>query len=61
MKCKFFVLIGILSLLLAVFATRPAQAQTFQTLYTFTGNPDAAGPWNAPLLDVNGTLYGTTG
>ena len=61
MKCKFFVLIGILCLLLAVFATRSAQAQTSETLYTFTGNPDGAGPWNAPLLDVNGTLYGATG
>lgn len=60
MKCKFFVLIGILCLLLAVFATRSAQAQTFQTLYTFTGYPDGANPWNDLLLDVNGTLHGTT-
>ena len=46
---------------LAVFTTRPAQAQTFETLYTFTGvSPDGANPWNDLLLDVNGTLYGTT-
>jgi len=61
MKGKFFLLIGILCLLLAVFATRSAQAQTFQTLYTFTGiSPDGADPWNDLLLDLNGTLYGTT-
>jgi len=46
---------------LAVFTTRPAQAQTFETLYTFGVSPDGANPYNAPLLDVNGTLYGTTG
>jgi len=61
MKCKCFVLSGLLCLLFAVFATRPAQAQNFQTLYTFTGiSPDGANPWNDPLLKLNGTLYGTT-
>jgi len=45
---------------LAVFAIKPAQAQTFETLYTFTGPPDGENPWNDLLLDVNGTLYGTT-
>jgi len=60
MKCRFFVLIGIVCLFLAVFATRTAQAQTFQTLYSFTGTPDGAYVWNDLLLDVNGTLYGTT-
>jgi len=60
MKCRFFVLIGIVCLFLAVFATRPAQAQSFKTLYTFTGYPDGANPYNDNLLDVNGTLYGTT-
>jgi len=44
-----------------VFATNSAQAQTFKTLYTFTGiSSDGALPWNSPLLDVNGTLYGAT-
>jgi len=47
-------------LFLAVFTSRPAQAQTFETLYTFTGLPDGSNPWNDLLLDVNGTLYGTT-
>ena len=32
---------------------------TFKTLHTFTGSPDGAEP-AAPLLNVNGTLYGTT-
>jgi uncharacterized repeat protein (TIGR03803 family) len=60
MKCKFFVLIGLVCFLMAVFATRPAQAQNFQTLYSFTGYPDGANNWNDLLLDVNGILYGTT-
>jgi uncharacterized repeat protein (TIGR03803 family) len=36
-----------------------AHAQTFNVLYSFTGDNDA---WHAaaPLLDVNGNLYGTT-
>ncbi|MGA2338202.1 MAG: choice-of-anchor tandem repeat GloVer-containing protein [Terriglobales bacterium] len=39
-----------------------APPPTFQTLHTFTGvSPDGANPFNSPLLDVNGTLYGTTG
>jgi len=38
-----------------------APPPTFQTLHTFTGIPsDGANPWNDLLLDVNGTLYGTT-
>ncbi|MGB8910444.1 MAG: choice-of-anchor tandem repeat GloVer-containing protein, partial [Candidatus Cybelea sp.] len=32
---------------------------TFKTLYTFTDSPDGAEP-AAPLLNVKGTLYGTT-
>lgn len=30
-----------------------------QVLHSFSGKPDGVGPW-AALLDVNGTLYGTT-
>jgi uncharacterized repeat protein (TIGR03803 family) len=60
MKCKFFALTGLVCLLLTVVATNSAQAQNFQTLYSFTGMPDGANPWNDPLLNVNGTLYGTT-
>jgi uncharacterized repeat protein (TIGR03803 family) len=29
-------------------------------LYSFTGRPDGAGPFAAPLLDAAGNLYGTT-
>jgi uncharacterized repeat protein (TIGR03803 family) len=49
----------VILLVLASFTARPAQAQNFQVLYTFTGTPDGANPFNAPLLDVFGTLYGT--
>jgi uncharacterized repeat protein (TIGR03803 family) len=31
----------------------------FRTVYAFQGNPDGANP-SAALIDVNGTLYGTT-
>jgi uncharacterized repeat protein (TIGR03803 family) len=37
-----------------------ANAQTFTTLYSFTGSPDGSGPGQENLLNVNGTLYGTT-
>jgi len=46
-------------LALAGFA-KPVQAQSFSVLYTFTGTPDGSVPAQANLLDVNGTLYGTT-
>jgi len=38
-----------------------ASAQTFTTLYSFTGTPDGANPFQSNLLDLNGTFYGTTG
>jgi uncharacterized repeat protein (TIGR03803 family) len=37
----------------------PAQAVTFQTLYTFTGSDDGGGPTGG-LLFENGMLYGAT-
>src|SRR5438309_1799078 len=39
-----------------------ADAATFEekVLYSFTGGTDGAAP-HASLIDVNGTLYGTTG
>lgn len=56
-------LIGALALSVVLglggFATS-AQAQSFSVLYTFTGTPDGSGPSQANLLDVNGSLYGTT-
>jgi uncharacterized repeat protein (TIGR03803 family) len=45
---------------LAVVAAPSAKAQTFTPLYTFTGSPDGAQPFQANLLEVNGTFYGTT-
>jgi uncharacterized repeat protein (TIGR03803 family) len=41
-----------------VFSISPSGSES--VLYRFTGNPDGANPGSAPLLDVNGTLYGTT-
>jgi len=38
-----------------------AQAQTLSTIHTFTGTPDGATPFQSDLLDIGGTLYGTTG
>jgi uncharacterized repeat protein (TIGR03803 family) len=52
-----FALAGVLAL--AGFCTS-MQAQSFSVLYTFTGTPDGSEPGQANLLDVNGTLYGTT-
>ena len=37
-----------------------AHSQTFDTLYSFTGTPDGSGIGQSNLLDINGTLYGTT-
>jgi uncharacterized repeat protein (TIGR03803 family) len=39
-------------------ATVPAWGQTFKVLHTFTGSPDGMQPTS--LLEMNGTLYGTT-
>jgi uncharacterized repeat protein (TIGR03803 family) len=44
---------------LALVATPSAHAQTFTTLYTFTGASDGAPPVSTPLL-YNGNIYGTT-
>jgi uncharacterized repeat protein (TIGR03803 family) len=37
-----------------------AQAQTFTTLYTFTGPPDGAWPYGGVIRDSAGSLYGVT-
>jgi uncharacterized repeat protein (TIGR03803 family) len=39
-------------------ATRSAQAQTFTTLYNFTGPPDAKNPAGGLVQDAAGNLYG---
>jgi len=51
----------ILTVLLALLATCPAQAQTFTVLHAFTGVPDGRGPDSSLALDATGNLYGTTG
>jgi uncharacterized repeat protein (TIGR03803 family) len=40
--------------------TQSAQAQTFTTLYNFTGSPDGASPYTFLIRDKAGNLYGTT-
>src|SRR5260370_16995222 len=35
-------------------------AQTFKTLYSFAGGSDGSQPSLGPLINVDGTLYGTT-
>jgi uncharacterized repeat protein (TIGR03803 family) len=51
-----FMLVGIVSLTLGGGAAR---AENFSLLHTFTGNPDGDTP-EAALINVRGTLYGTT-
>jgi uncharacterized repeat protein (TIGR03803 family) len=46
--------------LLPILAPWPAQAQTFHTLYSFTGGPDGGYPYAGLLRDKAGNLYGTT-
>jgi uncharacterized repeat protein (TIGR03803 family) len=46
---------------LTMFAAPSAQAQTFKSLYSFTGSPDGATPYGGVIIkDKSGTLYGTT-
>jgi uncharacterized repeat protein (TIGR03803 family) len=47
-------------LVLGAVAARPAQAQTFTTLYSFGGGSDGAYPYSAVIQDTAGNLYGTT-
>jgi len=47
-------------LIFAGVVARPAQAQTFTTLYNFTGGSHGVGPFAGVVLDSAGNLYGTT-
>jgi uncharacterized repeat protein (TIGR03803 family) len=44
----------------AAVATPPAEAQTFNVLYTFTGGADGRFPFAGLISDAKGNLYGTT-
>lgn len=46
--------------LMAMLAPLAARAQTFSTLYSFTGQADGALPIAGVILDAQGNLYGTT-
>ena len=46
--------------LLIVGAASTANAQTFNSLYSFSGSPDGANPYGDVTMDKTGTLYGTT-
>ena len=48
-----------LSVLLLI-AARPAQAQTENVLYNFTGGDDGGGPYAGLISDGAGDFYGTT-
>jgi uncharacterized repeat protein (TIGR03803 family) len=48
-------------LVAVVVATPSAQAQTFRTLYNFTGGSDGGLPIAGLILDAANNLYGTTG
>lgn len=58
---KMFRAIQAFAVALTLFVGLPASAQTFKSLYSFTGTPDGANPFQSNLLNVSGALYGTTG
>jgi uncharacterized repeat protein (TIGR03803 family) len=48
-------------LALAIASTPPAQAQTFNVIYSFTGAGDVHNPYAGVTMDAAGNLYGTSG
>src|SRR5580658_816900 len=52
--------LAIITLVLGIFTTQSARAQTFTVLYGFTGGKDGNNPYAGPILDAAGKLYGTT-
>jgi len=53
-----FVILAALAILMV--HASAAQAQTYETLYSFRGSPDGADPRAAVIIGKNGALYGTT-
>ncbi|MGA2696037.1 MAG: choice-of-anchor tandem repeat GloVer-containing protein [Terriglobales bacterium] len=51
----------VLLLLVAAGFSVAAHSQKLTTIHAFTSTPDGANPFQSNLLNVNGTLYGTTG
>ena len=45
---------------LTLVATKAAHAETFNVIYTFTGQKDGANPYAGVTMDRRGNLYGTT-
>jgi uncharacterized repeat protein (TIGR03803 family) len=43
-----------------VFEVTPSSTVTERVLHSFMGSPDGCEPFNAGVIDVGGTLYGTT-
>jgi uncharacterized repeat protein (TIGR03803 family) len=54
--CVVSAAVGMALLLLAA----TASGQTLSTIYSFTGTPDGANPFQTNLVDVNNTFYGDT-
>lgn len=50
----------VLALAFSIVASFPAAAQTFTTLYGFTGGTDGGYPFAGVILDPQGNVYGTT-
>src|SRR5579859_4602421 len=46
--------------LLPLFAVAAAHGQSFSVVYSFTGEPDGAGPFAPLIVDSAGNLYGET-
>lgn len=49
-----------LAALLVTIGARPASAQTFSVIHSFTGGGDGFQPWAGVTIDQGGNLYGTT-
>jgi hypothetical protein len=58
-RAAMFLLAIIFVLALILLFTQPAQAQTFQLIWTFTSGQDGANPAAGVTLDKAGNLYGT--